>query len=71
MWITTGIIGYITPETAFLSSPGPDITFSDAVEAVKEEASKLKEQGVNIIVAVGHAGKTIKENTKIFSNKKS
>ncbi|XP_063692100.1 snake venom 5'-nucleotidase-like [Bolinopsis microptera] len=51
-----GIIGYITPETTFLSSPGPDITFSDAVEAVKEEAAKLKEQGVDIIVAVGHAG---------------
>ena len=54
--IISGIIGYITPETSFLSSPGPDITFSDAVEAVKKEAAILKAQGIDIIVAVGHAG---------------
>ena len=51
-----GIIGYITPETSFLSSPGSDIKFTDAVEAVRVEAEKLKTKGVDIIVALGHAG---------------
>ena len=54
--VVSGIIGYITPETSFLSSPGRDITFSDAVDAVKSEADALKAKGVDIIVAVGHAG---------------
>ena len=39
-----------------LSSPGKKIKFLDEVEAVKKEAARLKSQGVNIIIAVGHAG---------------
>eukprot|EP00111_Clytia_hemisphaerica_P018109 TCONS_00053585-protein len=51
-----GIIGYTTPDTAWLSSPGPNIKFSDPVESVRAEAQKLKAQGVNILIALGHAG---------------
>ena len=40
-----------------ISQPGRlDIT--DEVEAVRSEAKKLKKQGVDIIIAVGHAGHT-------------
>ena len=39
-----------------LSSPGQNIKFFDEVESVKQEAAKLKSQGINKIIAVGHAG---------------
>ncbi len=39
-----------------LSSPGRKIKFSDEVASVKAEAAKLRAQGVNKIIAVGHAG---------------
>lgn len=55
-----GIIGYITPETSFLSNPGPDITFTHPVVEVRKVAQDLKEnQQVDIIVAVGHAGELL------------
>ncbi|XP_064119251.1 snake venom 5'-nucleotidase-like [Macrobrachium nipponense] len=50
-----GIVGYLTTETLVISSPGKlDIT--DEVKAVREEAKRLKSQGVDIIIALGHAG---------------
>jgi len=51
-----GIIGYITPETRYISSPGPSISFEDEIPAVVNEASKLKSQGIEIIIALGHSG---------------
>ena len=30
--------------------------FEDVVESVRAEAEKLKSQGINIIIALGHAG---------------
>ncbi len=33
-----------------------NITFEDEIEAVNREAKRLKEQGVEIIIAAGHAG---------------
>ena len=54
--IKVGIIGYISPRTAIISQPGPNITFHDEIYSVNEEAKKLKDQGVNIIIALGHSG---------------
>ena len=51
-----GVIGYITPSTAVLSNPGPNVTFEAVVGAVKREVAELKKQGVTVIVALGHAG---------------
>ncbi|XP_045197743.2 snake venom 5'-nucleotidase-like isoform X1 [Mercenaria mercenaria] len=51
-----GIVGYITPETAFISTPGPRVRFSDILTAVREEVSELTKQGCKIIIALGHAG---------------
>lgn len=52
-----GIIGYITKDrTVYASYNIANITFQDEVEAVDREAKKLKEAGVDIIIAAGHAG---------------
>ena len=41
--IKVGIIGYISPRTAIISQPGPNITFHDEIYSVNEEAKKLKD----------------------------
>ncbi|CAG2172739.1 unnamed protein product [Oppiella nova] len=51
-----GIIGYLTPETSFLSNPGNTIKFLDEIECIKEEVRQLKSQGINIIIGLGHSG---------------
>lgn len=50
-----GIIGYVTEETSFISSP-EGVKIFDEVKGVRDEAQRLKQQGVNILIAVGHAG---------------
>ena len=42
-----------------LSTPGPNIKFSDPVKSVRAEAQKLKGQGVSILIALGHAGYSV------------
>lgn len=50
-----GLIGYLTPNTTFLSNPGR-VRFTDEVECIQREARRLREQGVHVIVAMGHSG---------------
>uniref|UniRef100_A0A1Q3FF10 Apyrase n=2 Tax=Culex tarsalis TaxID=7177 RepID=A0A1Q3FF10_CULTA len=48
-----GIIGVLYDKTHQIAMTGK-VTFSNAVEAVREEASSLKSKGVNIIVVMSH-----------------
>ncbi|XP_037819391.1 protein 5NUC-like [Lucilia sericata] len=50
-----GVIGYLTPETKFLTVPN-EVEFLDEVVSINEEAARLKNLGVNIIIALGHSG---------------
>nr|XP_014091997.2 protein 5NUC isoform X2 [Bactrocera oleae] len=50
-----GLIGYLTPDTKFLITPNT-LEFKDEIECINEEAAKLKEQGINILFALGHSG---------------
>ncbi|XP_008555623.2 protein 5NUC [Microplitis demolitor] len=50
-----GIIGYLTPETKVISSPGK-VVFLDEVESVRREVDKLRADNVTIIIALGHSG---------------
>ncbi|MCM2290866.1 5'-nucleotidase/apyrase family protein [Allorhizobium sp. BGMRC 0089] len=51
-----GIVGAITPDTAELASPGPNVAFTDDIAAMTEEVHKLKAEGVNKIIALTHVG---------------
>ncbi|GAB4538412.1 MAG: 5'-nucleotidase C-terminal domain-containing protein [Anaerolineae bacterium] len=51
-----GIIGYITEDTAILSSPGPNVVFKNIEESVAAAVAELEAMGVNKIVALSHAG---------------
>ena len=50
-----GIIGYLTPETADLAQTG-SVRFYDEVEKIQEQVDVLKQDGVDILIAVGHSG---------------
>lgn len=50
-----GIIGHLTNETIIISNPGL-VGFLDVVQSVKEESEKLDQQGIKIIIALGHSG---------------
>lgn len=51
-----GIIGVTTPDTAWASSPGPNVTFTDPVSAVRSAVSDLSGKGVNVIILLSHLG---------------
>ena len=39
-----------------LASPGPNIKFNAIIASVRQEADRLHNAGVKIIIALGHAG---------------
>jgi 5'-nucleotidase len=51
-----GIVGYTTEDTEILSSPGPNVKFSNIEASVQAAIDELTAQGVNKIVAVSHGG---------------
>ncbi len=51
-----GLIGLTPADTAELASPGPNVTFSDPVEAVKREVGTLSADGVKRIIVLSHSG---------------
>ncbi|MBX5192096.1 LysM peptidoglycan-binding domain-containing protein [Rhizobium sp. NZLR3b] len=51
-----GIVGAVTNDTAELSSPGPNVTIADDVQAITSAVQDLKGQGVNKIIALTHVG---------------
>ncbi|CAH1711678.1 protein 5NUC-like isoform X2 [Aphis gossypii] len=50
-----GIIGYLTPETEVLSQVG-NVKILPEVPSVTAEAKRLKSDGVDILIALGHSG---------------
>ncbi|QPM90353.1 bifunctional metallophosphatase/5'-nucleotidase [Pseudooceanicola algae] len=51
-----GLIGLTTEDTPEISSPGPNVHFTDSIEAVQGEVDKLTAEGVNKIVVLSHSG---------------
>nr|XP_032518823.1 uncharacterized protein LOC116771168 [Danaus plexippus plexippus] len=53
--VSIGVIGYLTPDTKVLAVKN-DVEYIEEVEALQEEVQKLKKEGVNIIIGLGHSG---------------
>ena len=51
-----GLIGLTPQDTDDLASPGPNITFTDPVDAVQAEVDLLTAAGVNKIIVLSHSG---------------
>ncbi len=62
-----GLIGLTPENTDELASPGANITFSKAVDAVQGEVDRLTAEGINKIIVLSHSGfmkdKEVAENT--------
>ncbi|MCK8463039.1 5'-nucleotidase/apyrase family protein [Aliiroseovarius sp. S1339] len=62
-----GLIGLTPQDTDELASPGPNVIFTDPVQAVQGEVDKLTAEGVNKIIVLSHSGyrvdQTIAEGT--------
>lgn len=50
-----GILGVTTPDTVFLSSPGP-VTFQNEIEHLNEAVARLQGDGINKIILLSHMG---------------
>ncbi|MCB0200296.1 MAG: 5'-nucleotidase C-terminal domain-containing protein [Anaerolineae bacterium] len=51
-----GVFGLTTEETSNISSPGPDVVFTDHTAAAEATVATLQGMGVNKIVALTHLG---------------
>jgi len=51
-----GIIGYVTEDTPQKSQPGSETKFLPIIQSIRSEAQRLKQEGVDILIALGHAG---------------
>ena len=51
-----GIIGVTTPDIPALSSPGPNVQFSDVKAALQKYVAELEAEGVTMIIALTHIG---------------
>ncbi|MEQ9639429.1 MAG: 5'-nucleotidase C-terminal domain-containing protein [Alphaproteobacteria bacterium] len=49
-----GIVGLVTPDTAFLASPGPTVTFADEIDTARTLASALRDAGADLVIALAH-----------------
>ena len=50
------ILGVTTPDTEFLSSPGPDVSFQDEIEYLKGAVADMQADGVSKILLLSHVG---------------
>uniref|UniRef100_L7M9B0 Putative salivary ecto-5'-nucleotidase/apyrase n=1 Tax=Rhipicephalus pulchellus TaxID=72859 RepID=L7M9B0_RHIPC len=51
-----GFLGAVIPTTKYGSSPGPNVQFFDEKESFRSEIPKLRNQSVDIIIAITHSG---------------
>ncbi len=51
-----GIVSALATDTVETSSPGPNVIFTDEIEAIQHDVDALTEQGVEVIVALTHVG---------------
>ena len=51
-----GIVGVTTPDTEYISSPGPNVDFEDPVTSVQAAVDTLTGMGVDKIVVLSHLG---------------
>lgn len=66
--VKVGFLGVITPETAHLSSAGPDIRFADVKETATAAVKQLKADGAHVVVALTHL--TIEDDRELASKVK-
>lgn len=49
-----GLLGLVTPDTTFLASPGPTVSFADELETAGRLAKELRDAGADLVIALAH-----------------
>jgi 5'-nucleotidase/UDP-sugar diphosphatase len=62
---TVGLFGILTPDTAYLSSPGPGVVFAPVLPTAKAAVETLRKAGADVIIALTHL--TIAEDRELAS----
>jgi 5'-nucleotidase len=57
--IRVGVVGALTPDTPFLSSPGPNITFNSLYPSLQNAVNEVRTMRVDIVVLLSHIGYTV------------
>lgn len=53
-----GVLSVLTPDTAVISGPGPNVTFRDDIEYLKEAVGRIRAEGINKVLLLSHVGFT-------------
>ena len=51
-----GVLSVLTPDTATIAAPGPNVTFRDDIEYLKEAVTRIRAEGVNKVLLLSHVG---------------
>lgn len=51
-----GILSVLTPDTAVIASPGPNVKFIDEIEYLKGAVQRMRGEGINKILLLSHVG---------------
>ncbi|TVQ41352.1 MAG: multifunctional 2',3'-cyclic-nucleotide 2'-phosphodiesterase/5'-nucleotidase/3'-nucleotidase [Geminicoccaceae bacterium] len=51
-----GLLAVLTPDTAVISSPGPNVTFEDEIAYLQRAVAAMRSDGVDKILLVSHVG---------------
>ena len=50
------VLSVLTPQTAIISSPGPNVGFADEIAYLEAAVGRLKEAGIDKIIVLSHVG---------------
>lgn len=50
------VLSVLTPDTAELSSPGPDVTFEDEIAYLQDAIERVNAEGINKVLLLSHVG---------------
>lgn len=53
-----GVLSVLTPDTAIIAAPGPNVSFRDDIEYLKEAVTRIRAEGVNKVLLLSHVGFT-------------
>ncbi len=51
-----GVLSVLTPDTAVIASPGPNVTFDDEIEYLQQAVADMRADGVTKVLLLSHVG---------------
>lgn len=51
-----GVLSVLTPDTATIAAPGPNVTFEEEIAYLKDAVTRINAEGVNKVLLLSHVG---------------